>query len=193
MTLIGSGGCNINTNGNSVTFSGALSGTGGLNIYGGGNLTSLTLGGSNTYTRRHASFGHQRHSRSCCPTPTRCRTARVTLSSSSNALLFNTQQRRIPDVLRGRTSRQRRRHSCRHQNGFPATLSVGGNGASTTYSGALSGSGGLTKTGSGILDLCGTNTYTGATTITAGTLKLDFSQPGAPATNIINNRAMPRP
>jgi autotransporter-associated beta strand protein len=49
-------------------------------------------------------------------------------------------------------------------------LTVGGNNASTTYSGALSGSGSLTKTGGGTLVLSGTNTYTGGTTVGAGTL-----------------------
>ena len=67
------------------------------------------------------------------------------------------------------------------------TLSVGGNGTCTTYSGGLSGAGGLTKTGGGVLVLCGSNTYTGGTTVAAGTLKLDFSQAGAPTANIINN------
>ncbi len=72
---------------------------------------------------------------------------------------------------------------------YAASLSVGGNGASTTFSGALSGSGGFAKTGSGTTVLCGTNTYLGGTAISEGGLTLDFSQPGAPATNIINNLA----
>ena len=69
------------------------------------------------------------------------------------------------------------------------TLNVGGNGSATVYGGLLSGSGGLTKTGSGNLDLCGGNSYTGATSVVSGELTLDFSQPGAPAANIINNLA----
>jgi fibronectin-binding autotransporter adhesin len=64
---------------------------------------------------------------------------------------------------------------------------VGGNGADTTFSGSLSGSGGLTKAGSGTLTLCGTNTYMGATTTSGGGLKLDFSQSGAPLNNILNS------
>ena len=52
------------------------------------------------------------------------------------------------------------------------SLSVGGNGASTTFSGALSGSGGLTKVGSGSLTLTGLNTFSGATTANAGTIQL---------------------
>ncbi|HSY19584.1 MAG TPA: autotransporter-associated beta strand repeat-containing protein [Candidatus Acidoferrales bacterium] len=52
-------------------------------------------------------------------------------------------------------------------------LTVGGNGSNTVYSGALSGSGvSLTKTGTGTLTLTGSNSYTGTTTVNAGTLEL---------------------
>ncbi|NDC63580.1 MAG: hypothetical protein EBZ59_06240, partial [Planctomycetia bacterium] len=56
--------------------------------------------------------------------------------------------------------------------GTPAaiTLTAGGNNASTTYSGVLSGAGGITKTGSGSLTLSGVNTHSGTTALTSGTL-----------------------
>ncbi len=51
-----------------------------------------------------------------------------------------------------------------------AVLTTGGNDASTTYWGAISGSGGLVKAGSGVLVLTGINTYAGDTTVAAGHL-----------------------
>jgi autotransporter-associated beta strand protein len=50
------------------------------------------------------------------------------------------------------------------------TLSVGAKAVDTSFTGAISGSGGLTKVGANKLTLSGTNTYAGATTIEAGTL-----------------------
>jgi len=61
--------------------------------------------------------------------------------------------------------------------GADATLTTGGNNTSTSYAGAISGTGtsGLTKTGNGILALSGDNTYTGATLVSAGTLLVNGS------------------
>lgn len=51
-------------------------------------------------------------------------------------------------------------------------LTVGNNGTNTTYSGAMSGSGSLNKIGGGTLELRGLNSFTGGTTVNAGTLRL---------------------
>jgi filamentous hemagglutinin family protein len=52
------------------------------------------------------------------------------------------------------------------------SISAGGNNASTTYSGALSGSGNFTKVGTGTTTFLGNNTYDGTTSISGGTLQI---------------------
>jgi fibronectin-binding autotransporter adhesin len=54
--------------------------------------------------------------------------------------------------------------------GNAVALSVGNNNVPTTYSGALSGTGSLVKVGTGTLTLDGASTYTGKTSVAAGTL-----------------------
>jgi fibronectin-binding autotransporter adhesin len=53
-----------------------------------------------------------------------------------------------------------------------ATLTVGGNNQSSTFSGAFSGAGGLVKTGSGTLNLSNTSINSGSTQVNGGTLNL---------------------
>jgi autotransporter-associated beta strand protein len=71
----------------------------------------------------------------------------------------------------------------------------GANSGSTatngTYTGVLSGGGSLTKIGDNTEIFSGASTYTGPTTINAGTLELNFAQSGAPSTNILYNGVTP--
>ncbi|HXR06467.1 MAG TPA: autotransporter-associated beta strand repeat-containing protein [Candidatus Acidoferrum sp.] len=62
----------------------------------------------------------------------------------------------------------------------PVTLAVGANNSSSTYTGTISGSGALTKIGSGTLNLNSANSYTGGTTVSGGALA-GRDEVGAPA------------
>ena len=52
------------------------------------------------------------------------------------------------------------------------TLTIGGDSTNTSFSGVISGAGALTKIGTGIQTLGGSNTYAGDTTVTSGTLQI---------------------
>jgi autotransporter-associated beta strand protein len=69
-------------------------------------------------------------------------------------------------------------------------LTAGDNRYSSTFSGVMYGTGALTKAGSGTLTLSGANTYTGNTTISAGTLRIgDNGATGSISSNNITNNA----
>jgi autotransporter-associated beta strand protein len=59
-----------------------------------------------------------------------------------------------------------------------------------THAGAISGSGTLAKTGSGTLVLTGMNTYTGATTVSGGTLEVDGSIAASQLTTVNSGTAL---
>jgi hypothetical protein len=63
-----------------------------------------------------------------------------------------------------------------------ATVTVDNGGALLDLGGLITGSGGLTKEGSGQLDLTADNTFTGTTTINAGILAVDGNQQNSPVT-----------
>jgi autotransporter-associated beta strand protein len=64
------------------------------------------------------------------------------------------------------------------------SLTTGGDGASTTYSGTLVGPGGLTKTGTGTMILTGANSYTGATAVTGGILEISGTISGSASLSV---------
>jgi fibronectin-binding autotransporter adhesin len=79
-----------------------------------------------------------------------------------------------------------------YSNGAPVALTVGFNNSTTTYSGVMSGPGSLIKAGAGTLTLSGANTYTGNTTVDAGTLELAQPTLASGSTVVISNSAVLR-
>jgi autotransporter-associated beta strand protein/parallel beta-helix repeat protein len=150
----------LGTNGGSMTIAGAVGGSGGLAIVGGGVLTlsnSSTFSGGAQINAGTLNLAH----------PLAVENSTVNLSSSG-ALSFaagNTSPTLgglagAGNVVLATAASQ------------AVTLNVGNNGQSATYSGNLSGGGGLTKQGSGTLTLTAPSTYNGPTVIAGGVLKL---------------------
>jgi filamentous hemagglutinin family protein len=155
------GSATLTTGGNntSTTFSGVMSGTGGLSKAGTG---TFTLSGANTYTGATTiNAGTLRLSGGSAI----ANTSAVTLANVAGATLdLNGTNETIGSLAGGGAI------------GGNVTLGTGslttGVATNTTYSGIISGTGGLTKQGTGTFTLSGVNTYSGATTINAGTLRL---------------------
>ena len=155
---LGAGILKVGNNSGSGTFSGVISGTGQLYKYG---LGTQTLSGANIYTGK-----------------TKVYAGRLALGSA-------------PDRLSDATDMYVAAGATFDMNGFNdtidtltgdgevvtdgATLGVGGNNGSATFSGVISGTGGLTKAGLGTQALTNSNTYTGPTSIESGALRLSGS------------------
>ncbi|MDD0843064.1 autotransporter domain-containing protein [Pseudomonas sp. Gutcm_11s] len=157
----------------STTFSGTLTGTGGLTKNGTG---TLTLSGSSNYGGATAINAGTLKAGS---TGALASTSTFTLGSGTTLDLGNFNQN-IGSLAGSGTVAL-----------GSANLGVGADNSSTTFSGAINGTGGLTKNGTGALTLIGLNGYTGLTTINAGTLQIgNGSLSGSIAGNILNNGAL---
>ena len=147
--------------GSNTTFSGTLTnGPGGLGLTKTG-IGTLILSGSNTYSEGTTISAGTLQAGS------------VTALSASSAFTVNS----VLDLdgFSNSVGSLEGSGTVTNSGGTPATLTAGGDGSSTTFSGTLtngSGSLGLTKTGIGTLVLSGSsNTYSGETTVSAGTLR----------------------
>jgi autotransporter-associated beta strand protein len=161
----------LTTGGNntSTTLFGVISGSGGLTKVGNG---TFTLGGVNTYTGATTISGGTLQAGIAGALPS---TSAVTITGPYVLDLNNFSQTvgsiaGVGNIFLG-----------------TATLTTGGNNTSTTFDGTISGSGGLTKVGTGILMLGGTNNYTGTTTISGGTLQAFIAGAFPPASAVIDN------
>ncbi len=164
----------IDTNGNDVSFGSAIgnSSTGTLSKTGAG---TLTLAGANTYlgdTNLLAGTLQLGTGDNRLPV-----TTRLTLGNNASTAEFdlNGRNQQIAGlaIAAGATAAN---NSVNNSSVTPATLTVNTVAASpSSFGGILKGNLGLTKTGADTLTLTGSNTYTGPTVLSVGTLEIGGS------------------
>jgi fibronectin-binding autotransporter adhesin len=168
-TLTGSAGLNV-ASATTATWSGLFSGTGSLNLTGGGTLALTNTSDSYTGGTRVAGSS------------TLLLTNDGELGGTSGGLTLDNGMLKLGASFNLAGTR-----------GF--ALGAGGgtintNGFNTSVSQAISGSGGLTKSGTGTLTLTAANTYTGTTTISGGTLALTGSGSIAASSSVADNATL---
>ncbi|MGC3992384.1 MAG: fibronectin type III domain-containing protein [Chthoniobacteraceae bacterium] len=162
-----------------LTISSAITGSGGLTIglenYN-ASTANLVLGGTNTYTGITTISGNDPNLKVKLTNSLALQNSTLDYNNYGASLQFGSGSTNLTSAtLGGLKGAQNLALTNSGTSGGALALSVGGDGDSTTYSGVLSGTGGLAKAGSGTLTLTGTNTYTGATTVSAGTLMVTGS------------------
>src|SRR5439155_278873 len=171
---LNAGGGTFDTNGNNGTLAGNIVGGGGLTKIGAG---TLTLSGPSTYTgATNVNAGTLQAGVANAFAPLSAFTV-----ASGATLDFNNFDQAVGSLAGAGAVTL-----------GAATLFTGGDNTTPPLSGtlasALSGIGGVTKIGAGSLVLAGNNTYSGATTISAGTLQLgNGGTSGSIAGNVVNN------
>lgn len=144
-----------------TTFSGGISGTGGVTFNQTGAATySTTLSGTNTYTGNTvlANYGWLKLNGDA--SMSNSNSVRV----NGNSVLTLLSDQTIGSLASNNANASIQLGSY--------TLTAGGDNTSTAVLGVISGTGSLVKQGSGTLTLSGSNTYGGTTTVSAGTLSI---------------------
>ncbi len=155
---LGAGGGTLDTTGNSDTVSGVISGSGGLTVADSSTAGTgvLILSGTNTYSGGTTVSSGTLRLGSAGALP-----GSGAVSVAGGVLDFNGFSQTIPSLSGGGTISL-----------GSASITVGGDNSNTTFSGVLTGTGGLVKPGTGTLILNGVNTYTGGTAVSAGVLEV---------------------
>jgi autotransporter-associated beta strand protein len=172
---LNTGGGTFDTNGNGPLLTGSISGPGGLTKVG---IGDLTLAGASTYSGpTNVLLGTLAAGATNVFSPASAFT--VVAGGALNLNGFNQSIGSLAgDGLVGNAGPG------------PAALTTGGNNSSTTFSGVIFDAPGtmrLTKVGTGTMILSGDNSYTGGTTISAGTLQLgDGGTSGSIVGNVAN-------
>ncbi|WP_263011225.1 Ig-like domain-containing protein [Metapseudomonas otitidis] len=157
-----------------TTFSGSISGTGGVTFTQSGSATySTTLSGTNTYTGATLLANYAWLKLNGDASMADSSTVRV----NGNSVLTLLSNQTIGSLASNNANASIQLGSY--------TLTAWGNNVSATVAGVISGTGSLVKQGSGILNLSGSNTYGGTTTISAGALSIaSDSNLGSGAVNL---------
>jgi autotransporter-associated beta strand protein len=169
---LGSATLTVGGNNTSKNFSGAITGTGGLTKEGSGTLTLLMV--PKTYTGATIINGGTLKAGAANILPS---SSAFTLNAGS-ALDITSGSQTIGSLTGvGTVSLDTR------------ILTLGGNNINTTYSGVITGTGGLIKQGSGTWSVTGNNTgYTGTTTLSTGTLAVGHANAlGSGGISLANN------
>jgi fibronectin-binding autotransporter adhesin len=160
---LNAGGGTFDTNGNSATLGGAITGTGPLTKTGAG---TLTLTAANTYSGSTAISAGTLQAGAL----NAFSSASAHTVASGAALDLAGFNQTIGSLAGAGTVAN---------TGAGATLTTGGDNTSTTFSGVIqdgAGATSLTKVGTGTFTLSGANTYSGGTLLAAGTLRLENNQ-----------------
>jgi len=150
-----------------VVQNGVISGAGDLSFSGPGQLTLNAANTHTGFTRALAGTLNLGHANAL-------QSSTLDMNSANNGTVALTQSGQTYNVAGLQGSRDLAIGS--------NTLSVGANNNSTTYSGNLSGTGGVSKVGTGTFDLSGANAYNGTTDVAAGKLLVNGSTAGGAVT-----------
>jgi fibronectin-binding autotransporter adhesin len=162
---LGAGTATIDTNGNSMTVSSAVTGAGTLSKVGAG---ILTMSATNTATGDTLVHGGTLRLAAANQIPDGVG-AGVLLVGTGATLDLNGQSETVNGLFGAGTVTNGTASS--------VTLLVGNANTTSSFTGVIQnglGTTSLEKVGTGTLNLAGNNTYTGATTVTAGTIRLGF-------------------